>query len=114
MKTLLTTLLLVEVCLFGTCDVSVAEGLFETQDVFVGGQDNIREYRRVPWSHADRRVTMLSDQFRPTCSPRFAVRAWHPTPVQGDGSAGGLPLSSPVLEPRRHAGHQKNILKECH
>ena len=45
MKRRLTTLLLLEVCLFGVCDVSAAGGLFETRDVFVGGQDNIHEYR---------------------------------------------------------------------
>jgi len=45
MKSMLTAILLVEICLFGTCQVSIAEGLFKTKDVFVGGQDKIREYR---------------------------------------------------------------------
>jgi sialidase-1 len=45
MKSMLTALLLVEICLSGTCEVSIAEGLFETTDVFVGGQDEVREYR---------------------------------------------------------------------
>ena len=45
MKSLLTSLLLVEILLLGTCKVSLAEGLFETKDVYVAGQDAIREYR---------------------------------------------------------------------
>ncbi len=45
MKTMLTTLLLVEVCLLSTCEVSAAKGLFETKDIFIGGQDEVREYR---------------------------------------------------------------------
>ena len=34
MKSMLTTLLLVEVWLLGTSEVSAAEGLFETKDIF--------------------------------------------------------------------------------
>ncbi len=45
MNTTTTTLLLVSVCLLGECEVAGAEPLFESQDVFVAGQDHIREYR---------------------------------------------------------------------
>ena len=45
MKMMLTTLLLAEFCLVGRCEISVARGLFETKDIFVAGQDKIREYR---------------------------------------------------------------------
>lgn len=45
MKSMLIALLLLEICLLGTCEVSIAEGLFETRNVFVVGQDKIREYR---------------------------------------------------------------------
>lgn len=45
MKSIPTALLLTELFLMGTCEVSSAEGLFETKDVYVAGQDAIREYR---------------------------------------------------------------------
>jgi len=45
MKSMLIAILLAEICLLGVCEVSLAEGLFETKDVFVGGQDDVREYR---------------------------------------------------------------------
>ena len=45
MKSIPTVLLLTELFLMGTGAVSIAEGLFETKDVYVAGQDAIREYR---------------------------------------------------------------------
>lgn len=59
MKSLLTAMLLVQVCLFGTCDVSIAEGMFETKHVFGGGQDGVREYR-IPGLVTTRKGTLIA------------------------------------------------------